>query len=218
MATPYFQVRRETVPSTQDVARELLRDLPILVVAAAQSSGRGRRGAQWLNADRALAVSLVCRVGSDDMRPFSLMAGVAATRVIEGAGLKWPNDLFVEDLKIGGILVERSGDLVTIGLGLNLWWPEPPQGMTALHESDPGEECHAELGGLWGAEMMGLIDSVGWPIREYRRRCVTLGRRITWEPGPQSGIARDVADDGGLVVETESELMTLFSGTVREVR
>ncbi|HEU4894312.1 MAG TPA: biotin--[acetyl-CoA-carboxylase] ligase, partial [Acidimicrobiia bacterium] len=61
MATPYFQLRLERVPSTQDVARERLAELPVLVLASGQSQGRGRSGSSWLTADRALAASLAWR-------------------------------------------------------------------------------------------------------------------------------------------------------------
>lgn len=218
MATPYFQLRFEGVPSTQDVAREHIEDLPVLVIAAGQSAGRGRTGAEWINADRALATSLALRAAPDDRRPFSLIAGVAAARATDGTSLKWPNDVMLGALKVGGILVERSDDVVAIGLGLNLWWPDPPAGAAALYDDDPGEERHAEIGGLWGAELMRLLDGEAWPLDEYRDRCATLGREITWDRDG-SGKAVDVAPDGGLVVEVSGgDTKTLYSGRVRHVR
>jgi BirA family biotin operon repressor/biotin-[acetyl-CoA-carboxylase] ligase len=219
MATPYFQFRFDTVPSTQDIARERIDDLPVLVQATGQSEGRGRTGSEWINADRALAASLAIKLPESDQRPFSLMAGVAAVRATDdGASLKWPNDVMVGDLKVGGILVERSGEVVVIGLGLNLWWPDPPTGAGGLYEEDPGPERHAEIGGLWGAELMRLLDAEGWPSSEYKSDCVTLGRQISWEPGG-SGRAVDVAPDGGLIVETsDGATATLYSGRVSHVR
>ena len=158
MATPYLQHRVQSAPSTQDLARELLEDLPVLVLAAEQTAGRGRSGAAWQTAPRALAASLAFHAG-DDGRPFSLMAGVTAVRVFEETRLKWPNDLIKGEEKTGGILVERSDSVVTIGLGVNLWWPDRPEGFGSMYESDPGEEHHLEVGSLWGAEMMRLIDA-----------------------------------------------------------
>ncbi len=217
MATPYFQLRHESVPSTQDVARRNLDDLPVLVVSRLQTDGRGRAGDRWISADRAVAASLAFKGVPETDRPFSLMAGVAATRVAKDTALKWPNDVMRAESKVGGILVERSVDVVVVGLGLNLWWPHPPEGMAGLLAEDPGENRHAELAGLWGAEMMRLIDSPGWPIDEYRSRCLTLGMDVTWEPGG-SGHAVDIAYDGGLMVETESGSETIYSGVVRHVR
>lgn len=220
MATPYFQLRRESVPSTQDVAREALEGGPIavLVVAARQTEGRGRAGASWLTAERALAVSLALRVDRGESRPLSLMAGVAAAGLGFAVELKWPNDVMVGDSKAGGILVERSGDIAVIGLGLNLWWPGAPEGMCGLFADDPGGGRHAELGALWGAGMMRLLDDHGWPRERYKALCSTLGREITWEP-EGSGKAVDVDHSGALIVEDEEdELLTVTSGAVRHVR
>ena len=217
MATPYFQQRIESVPSTQDVARENLEELPVLIMTPNQTKGRGREGSEWITADRAVAASFAFACDDDDSRPFSLMAGVAAARVAEAAMLKWPNDVVWGELKVGGILVERSADVVVVGLGLNLWWPDPPAGMTGLLGEDPGEDHYAEVAGLWGAELMRLVDSDGWPIDEYRSLCVTIGMDITWDRGG-SGRAVAIRDDGGLVVETETGPETIFSGVVRHVR
>lgn len=218
MATPYFQLRFDTVPSTQDIARAHIDDLPVLVVATGQSAGRGRSGAEWVNADRALAASLAVRLPRTDLRPFSLIAGVAAIQATERTSLKWPNDVMLGALKIGGILVERSDDVVVIGLGLNLWWPGAPEGASALYDHDPGDECHAEIGGLWGAELMRFLEEDRWPVDEYRENCATLGRPITWDP-EGAGKAVAIAADGGLVVELDGgETTTIYSGRVRHVR
>ncbi len=216
MATPYLQLWEEEVASTQDRARSELVDLPVMVAAQRQTAGRGRSGAVWDSAPRALAVSLAFRPNADDQRPFSLMAGVAASRCLHGVGLKWPNDLMLGDLKAGGILVERSAEVV-VGMGINLWWPNPPDGVGALHETDPGADLHSQIAGLWTAELMQLIEAEGWPIEEYRSLCTTLGRDITWEPDGW-GSAADVTADGGLVVEAGGIRQTLTSGAIRHVR
>lgn len=217
MATPYFQLREESVASTQDVARQALEDLPVLVIASAQTRGRGRGGGPWITADRALAVSFAFRADRAEARPLSLIAGVAAARTGAGIGLKWPNDLMASDGKVGGILVERSEQLVVVGLGLNLWWPEPPQGMAGLLAEDPGPDRHAELGTLWGAELAALLADTGWPREEYIRLCSTLGEDITWEP-EGSGKAVDVDPDGALVVESGGDRRKIRSGAVSHVR
>ena len=215
MATPYLQIREEEVPSTQDRARAELDLLPVVVMAQRQSAGRGRSGVGWFTAPRALAVSIALRPPDEDRRPFSLMAGVAVVRVLDQVSLKWPNDVMVGTAKVGGILVERSQEMV-VGLGINLWWPDPPDGVGALHDADPGPEEHARIAGLWAAELMGLIDDDGWPEEEYRAGCATLGRDITWEPEGR-GRAIDVTDDGELVVDVDGVRQTIASGAIRHL-
>lgn len=217
MATPYLHVRLDTAPSTQDVAVEQLGDLPVLVMAAQQTRGRGRGGAEWVNADRALAASLALHCDPGDQRPFSLIAGVAASRAAPGTGLKWPNDVMRNEAKVGGMLVERFSDVVVIGFGLNLWWRSPPEGTAGLLDEDPGPDRHLEIGGLWGAELMSLLEGETWPVDEYRRACLTLSREITWEPDG-AGRAVDISEDGGLVVERGDQREILYSGAVRHLR
>lgn len=217
MATPYRQVRLDSPTSTQDEARSRFDDFPIVVIAPSQTEGRGRTGSEWWNAPRALAVSIAFRSAPDEGRPLSLMAGVAAARAMETVLLKWPNDLLVGERKCGGILVEVSEGVAVAGMGVNLWWPNPPNGTAALYPEDPGPDRHAGIGALWAAEFLGILDADGWPLDEYRGRCATLGWRITWEPDG-AGRAVDVAPDGGLVVETTGGLRTLHAGQVRHVR
>ena len=138
-------------------------------------------------------------------------------RSVAGIDLKWPNDLLMEGAKVGGILVERSGDVTVVGLGLNLWWPSPPDGVGAVLADDPGGEFHVEIGARWGAEVMFLLDGPGWPYADYRAACVTLGNTITWEPAGR-GDAVDVDESGALLVETEGGLETLHAGAIRHVR
>ncbi len=218
MATPYLQMIVKDVPSTQDLARSRLESLPQVVIAPGQSAGRGRSGAVWENADRSLAVSVAWFEEGDSSRPFSLMAGVAAVRILgSGTTLKWPNDIMIGGEKVGGILVERSGSSIVVGMGLNLYWPAPTQGATALNPHDPGESAFEKLGALFAAELLALVDAHDWPRDEFRRYCATIGERITWEPGGR-GVAKDVSDSGALIVETEAGIEELVAGAVRHVR
>jgi BirA family biotin operon repressor/biotin-[acetyl-CoA-carboxylase] ligase len=217
MATPYLQFWEDEVSSTQDLARARLDSLPVVVTARRQSEGRGRIGAVWETAPRALAVSVAFRIPDDDQRPFSSMAGVAAARAIAGLTLKWPNDLIMGGGKAGGILVERASGVVMAGMGVNLWWPDPPDGVSALRDSDPGEDAHSQIAGIWAAELLAQVAGEGWPLDEYRGLCETLGREITWEPDG-AGRAVDIDPAGGLVVEIKGRREVVTSGVVRHVR
>jgi BirA family biotin operon repressor/biotin-[acetyl-CoA-carboxylase] ligase len=151
------------------------------------------------------------------------MAGLAAGDVLD-VKLKWPNDLIVNSAKAGGILVEASGSVVVVGWGVNLWWPGAPAGITALREHDPGPQ--------WGAELARSIlesflqrmtrDPGDWGIEQYRRSCLTLGTRVSWEQDdddrPNHGVAVGIADDGALLVETTAGPVSLRSGEVRSLR
>ncbi|MFN4000543.1 biotin--[acetyl-CoA-carboxylase] ligase [Microcella sp.] len=121
--------------NTELVARAA--ELPDLAVIATtdQTAGRGRLGRDWsAPPGSALAISMLVRLEAvPDPRRWGwlpLVAGVAVVRAVrslgvEGAGLKWPNDVLVDDAhglprKLSGILTELAPEGVVIGAGLNL--------------------------------------------------------------------------------------------------
>jgi BirA family biotin operon repressor/biotin-[acetyl-CoA-carboxylase] ligase len=214
-------MRLQVARSTQDVARSSYVGVPLLVIADRQEEGRGRSGSEWKNADRAVAVSCAFQPSwpQSEWGLIPLVAGVAAVRV-SGGSLKWPNDLLVGDDKVGGVLVEASsGGPVVVGAGLNIWWRDPPAGMAAIYPNDPGEEAADEIASAFARSLLSILEAPAsdWPRDEYLARCVTLGRDISWEPDGR-GHAVDIADDGGLVVETANGRRVLRSGAVAHVR
>jgi len=103
------------------------------LVALHQSSGRGRQGRQWQSLDGNFAGSTLIRLRDGDPPPatLALAAGLALIEATDAAApgralqLKWPNDLMLandlqECAKLGGILLERAGDRVVAGFGVNL--------------------------------------------------------------------------------------------------
>lgn len=220
MDTPYSLILQEVTASTQDDARAAYRGTPVLVVAARQTAGRGRAGTAWENAPRAMAASLAFDPGwPTDRRPLvALLAGLAAARVID-VDLKWPNDLIADGRKVGGVLAEAGQDALVVGLGLNLWWPDPPDGFGGLHADDPGSGRGVRVAERWAAGLLRLTEGgwEGWPRGEYVERCVTVGSEITWTPDGR-GRAVDVESDGSLVVDTGDGLVGLRSGDVQHVR
>ncbi len=222
---PYALLVLERATSTQDEVRQRMGTRPLLMVAGSQTQGRGRSGSVWDTAPRALAASLGVHPPwrSSDWPLITLVAGVAAVRSLgdraSGLALKWPNDLMKGDGKLGGILTEASGEVVVIGWGANLYWPDPPTGRKALFRRDPGSEAAVGIAEQWARELLGLLarPALAWPHDEYRARCSTIGREITWHPDGRGRVV-DVSSAGGLVVSTSGGLVTLRSGAVSEVR
>lgn len=98
------------------------------LVALAQHSGKGRQGRGWTMLRGNFAGSTLVVLRQDDPAPqtLSLAAGLALIEAVEVAipgrslVLKWPNDLLLDGAKLAGILLERSGDKVAVGFGINL--------------------------------------------------------------------------------------------------
>lgn len=222
MATPYSLIRLEETESTQDDARRAHAGRAVVVVADRQTRGRGRSGSDWLNADRAVAVSVAVEPDWPVERRgvIPLVAGWSVWAAIDDrVRLKWPNDVLVGDRKVGGILVEARDDIVVAGLGLNLWWSHPPDQVGALREADPGPGEVERVGRVWAETLLDALSRPvdEWPAGEYRAVCSTLGRRIRWDPDGE-GRAVGVAPDGALIVETATGRREIRSGAVRHVR
>lgn len=102
----------------------------------AQTSGRGRQGRAWVAQSGNFFGSTVIELGAGDppAQSLSLVAGLALAEAVDVAApgsslmLKWPNDLLLDGGKLAGILLERSGDRVIIGIGVNLATAPPVEG------------------------------------------------------------------------------------------
>jgi len=128
---------------------------PCLLLAESQSAGRGRRGRSWVSPfAQNLYYSLGLRLDAvtQCLDALSLTAGLAVLKTlreagISNAGLKWPNDVLVDDRKIAGILLELSGDPsavchLVIGIGINV---NRREGMPAIDQ--PWTSLFLELDG-----------------------------------------------------------------------
>jgi BirA family biotin operon repressor/biotin-[acetyl-CoA-carboxylase] ligase len=214
-------VRLGRVDSTQAVAFTLAADGAAdrtVVVAQAQTAGRGRRGRLWLDEPGAsLLTSIILRPRLTPARlpTLSLAAGVAVAEALERVTglmprLKWPNDVLVDGRKLAGILLEsRIGPspLVVLGVGVNLgqrvFPPDLAERATSVRLAT-GRRVDADT--LLTALLESLdawrtrLETEGWaPIRE--RWCAlteTLGRRVSIDD--VQGIAVDVEEDGALIV------------------
>ncbi len=201
------------VASTNRVAADLVREGAgdgLVVVADHQTAGRGRRGRTWESRPgSALLVSVVLR----PVPPLvTLAAGVAAAEACQAVAgakvdLKWPNDLMLDDAKLGGILSELVGDAAVVGLGLNLGWA--PAGAACL---GPGTDRDR----LLAAWLAVLAQPSGDVLARYRQRCSTIGRQVNVEvPGGQvAGMADGIDGEGRLVVDGRA----IAAGDVVHVR
>lgn len=201
----------ETVPSTQDVAHALAAGgapAGTLVLANAQTAGRGRGAKPWQsNAAAGIWLTLLERpqagpaVGVLSLR-LAVRLAPALERWAPGTvTVKWPNDLQVGGRKLAGVLTEarwRGGrlDWVAIGVGVNV---RPPEGLDAAALRDVrdrvevlGEIVPAMRG---AAAATGLLSAA--ELKGYAERDAVRGRRCR-EPVP--GVAAGITPDGALII------------------
>ncbi|OKI42496.1 biotin--[acetyl-CoA-carboxylase] ligase [Streptomyces sp. CB03578] len=243
----------EVVPSTGSTNSDLAAraaELPegAVLVAEEQTAGRGRLDRSWVAPARSgLFFSVLLKPGAAVPQErwgwLTLLAGVAAaTGLSRAAGvdtaLKWPNDLLVivdgEERKTGGILAERVGDGVVLGIGLNVTLtdaelPVPEAGSLALAKASVTDReplLKAVLRSLeeWYGEWRAAGgDPAASSLQEtYAAGCATLGRRVRAElPGGRrlTGTAEAVDADGRLVVRTaDGEREPVGAGDVIHLR
>jgi BirA family transcriptional regulator, biotin operon repressor / biotin---[acetyl-CoA-carboxylase] ligase len=219
---PHRHFRR--TDSTNERAKELaLAGAPggLVVTASEQTAGRGRRGSAWF------APAGACLLYSALLRPFDaerapvlpLAVPLAVCEAAESVApvrcqVKWPNDVWIDERKVAGILVEARPDegWAVIGIGLNV---------AIRHEDFPPElrgtatsllPTEAE-GGLPPGGVPGVSRSLGavnealgrWVeassdnvLDAYRPRDALCGRRVSWAGG--EGVAEEVDERGHLVV------------------
>jgi BirA family biotin operon repressor/biotin-[acetyl-CoA-carboxylase] ligase len=114
--------------------------------AERQTAGRGRQGRAWVSPPGNLYASTIVRLRPGDPPPATLamVAAVALDEVVRTVlpggdlSIKWPNDLLLGGAKLSGILLERAGNAVVIGIGVNLvHHPEGlPRPVTSLAAHD----------------------------------------------------------------------------------
>ncbi len=184
-------IRVDTVPSTQALARGL--PVGTVVLAEHQTAGRGRLDRRWETPPgAALLASWV--LPAHPLAP--LAAGVACAQACgERVRLKWPNDLLLDGGKVGGILVERTGDRCIVGTGINLHWAPPGAALLGTDRDELVDRLAARLQAWFSAPAAEVLAA-------WRERADTLGRRVRVElPGETcEGLAEDIDQDGSLLV------------------
>ena len=213
----------------------------ILLVAEHQSAGRGRLGRSWHSAAGAsLTFSLGIPLQPTDWSGLSLAVGVSladslAPKTQEGdkLQLKWPNDLWLNDCKLGGILVETAswGDqrYVVIGVGLNVMTPAQTFETAAQSGMPPGVAA-TSLQALWpGMGAPWALNAVAAPLvaavldfeREgfvhfqarFAARDALAGRAVRLSDGTE-GSACGVGPQGALRVQTAAGMRDISSQEV----
>ncbi len=210
----------------------------IFCVAEQQTAGKGRRGRHWVSPfGQNIYLSLLWKFqeGSASLSGLSLAIGVAVIQTlnlhgIQEVGLKWPNDIYWRQKKLGGILVEVSGESngpcsAVIGLGLNLYLPK--------EEAQSIEQDWVDIFHIMGEKhgisrnqllvtliekMIGVTASyTGASFAKYcdqwRQYDCMQAQQVNLYMGSQkiAGIVRGINDEGLLLLETSDGMMHSYA-------
>jgi BirA family biotin operon repressor/biotin-[acetyl-CoA-carboxylase] ligase len=237
-----LEVRASTASTNDDAREAAAAGAPRghVVVADAQSAGRGARGRAWVSPPGTdLYLSIVER---PDLSPRALAAitlavglGVrdACAALLETRGVgarvdvKWPNDVRIEGLKCAGVLVESSsvGDAlgpVILGIGLDVnrtSWPEELRGVATSLATYAGplerDLVLATLLRCVEARVDALLrDGAPATIQALRPHLAMVGEAVEIDGVP--GRLEGIDDDGALRVRRDGRTVRVTSGTLRE--
>ena len=235
------------LPSTNDRLKQRARAgaAPWTVVLAdAQTAGRGRQGRRWVSPPGNIYMSVLLRPAPPGARwsVLPLAAGLAVAEALAGEGLearlKWPNDVMVSDRKIGGILAEATSsadglEYVVIGIGVNVAVrpPDLPPDVAATVTCAAEELTRAVDPIALAAAVLARLTVWYHALAREGPRAVQAAwraRALPWwgqtveaMSGERRlrGIARDLDEGGALILELEDGTRAvLHSGEVREVR
>jgi len=211
----------DSIYNTQEFALEELNSEPILVISFHQEKGKGTSNRSWFNADQSLACSFAFNKGDNqlDETLIPLLSGLCFTEVLSKPPifLKWPNDLIVNDLKVGGVLVESVGEKICIGIGINYFWKNPtvPNAGALFNEvqEDDSIKDHAIK---WAEKVYESVTKNSFSLEHYKAKLQTLGKVVEYPEG--RGWAEDINENGSLRIKTtEGEIINLTSPLISEV-
>jgi len=215
-----------SVPSTMDVAHRLAREgtpAGTVVLADEQTAGRGRAGKNWESAPGAgIWLTLIEKpADTSGMEVLSIRAGLRLAEALdrfaaEPLRLKWPNDLYAQAGKLGGILVEarwreQSLEWVAIGVGINVRQPENVGGAGALDAGTGRLEALSEL-----VPALRLAAAATGPLtsdemEEFSARDLARGRPCV---EPARGRVAGISNTGELLVALADSVAPFRSGSL----
>ena len=231
---PGFTV--EVLPQIDSTNTELMRRAragqaePVLLVAETQTAGRGRLGRAWQGATPAdvgatLTFSLGLPLQMADWSGLSLAVGVSVVQSLHpDLRLKWPNDVWLHDRKLAGILIETANNAATryavIGIGINIasrtatGLATPP---AWLQELEPGLDAPAALLRVAAPLVQAVqrFEAQGFAAFQaaFLQRDALANRPVNLSDGTQ-GVAQGVDGSGALLVHTSAGLTRVSSAEV----
>ena len=206
---------------------------PVLFVARQQSAGRGRLGRDFLSrADSGIYMTLLCFTSGDLSGAVTVTTAtaVAAARSIERVtgervGIKWVNDIYSDEGKVAGILVESvpvsDGYAIAVGIGINVGVEEFAPEIKGVAASI-GALSADEKADLAASICQGVLDHAAHPTNReymslYRELFILQGREVDIFVSGEwllNGVVDGVDDNGGLIVSHGGQKTVFSSGEI----
>jgi len=199
------------------------------LIARRQTAGRGRQGRSWQSLEGNFfgSVLMILQESDPPAASLSLLAGLAVVETLAatpphfGAFLKWPNDVMLSDGKVAGILLERKGERVVAGFGVNLETAPEIDGRktTNLEGAVSPEQFGADLAGTFGNlfRIWRATPSCEWLIRAWEGAATPRGTSLQVHDGSGRRLAGQfdgLEPDGALRLRTAQGVEIVRAGDV----
>ena len=204
-----------------------------IIVAGEQTNGRGRRGRSFYSPDHTgiyMTLLVPTYLPIENILSVTTAASVAVEAGIKKVtgiqtGIKWVNDIYLNDKKIAGILCEtvtnhQERKFVIIGIGINVSTDNFPDDISAIAGNLTNESLdHCILISQIAKSIIYFFDNPDDTsyLKEYKENSIVLGKKVIYE---QNGIkfdaiAIDIDEKGGLIVQQpDGTCITLSTGEI----
>ena len=210
----------QRLDSTNDESWNLIKDGSashgMIVITDNQIKGKGRNNNNWhMSPSKGLAMSIILQknLNVSEAKLIPLAAGIAAAQAIENRGgsptLKWPNDIFINEKKIGGILCESkisSGSIkeMVVGIGINVnensrdFPEEIVKGATSLYIETGYSHQRELMCAIYTTFFERLLDQLPSTTRMWSSYCDNIGKLISFNFNnkKRKGIFKGINEDG----------------------
>ena len=240
----------EAPRSTQEIALAHVRSNynheRLIFLSKNQTDGYGTNGRVWVSSDSSLAASMVFplnfNIADNAPRLLPLIFALLIARILEKAvfpkqvslGIKWPNDLYKDGRKVGGILLhlmsstrkESSNRIAILGIGINIAWLPDNNRLNASALYDCLRSAEGFNTQNFFQKLTAGIDNLGNdiiflnPATEFQKRDIFKGEHISVAINKHqtvSGINQGIDEEGRLLIQelTKSDITKITTGSIQ---
>lgn len=211
-------IKFNSIDSTSIYLRNNIYAEDTLIIAKKQTKGKGRTGKSFYSPKGGIYFSL--SLHNVDSSLLTLKVAVAINRVLNklyniNTSIKWVNDIFYNNLKLGGILVEQVNDFYIVGIGINI--NNNINKIKDIATSIKINNFDSDLFILSIVhELYSIIDNKENILEEYKNKMFLLNKEISFKYDNQllSGIIKNINEEGNLIVNVNDKEIILNNGEV----
>ena len=218
----------DELDSTNDEAKRITLEKDFhIIIAEKQTKGRGRLGKKWSSPNSGNIYMTICTENDLSKLPISLITGLICKKAINKISnksiimLKWPNDILLNNKKIGGILVEtevyNKKIRTIIGIGINIkikkeesWWGDLSKFSIEAKRDELINQILSDF-----IEKFDKLD-FNW-MDEWKNSCIHMNKKIKINDGnafEKEAIFLDVDKNGNAIVKTDQGRELISSGEI----